>query len=128
MKAVKMELANLSCHYPESGHTPKTLGVISKDWLEAFGKLNEYQFKELIKEAKWKCKFFPKISDLSEAAKIMENKKPGDEYLLCGYCVGSITDCREMEKPEQEACDSFSYHAGSPYGKRRLESLRRERV
>ena len=126
MKTVQIELAALSCHYPESGHTPKTLGVISKDWFEAFQELNEYQFKELIKEAKRKCRFFPKISDLSGEAEILKSKKAGDEYLFCGYCEGTITDCRETKGNEQKACKDFSYHATSPYGRRRLEGLKNE--
>ena len=119
-----MELANLSCHYPESGHTPKTLKVISVDWFEAFGRLNDFQFKELVKEAKMKCGFFPKIADISESAKVLANKKPGDEFLFCGFCEGSILDCDEMKSNEQMACNSFTYHAASPLGLKRLERER----
>ncbi|MCK5602607.1 hypothetical protein KAR91_12075 [Candidatus Pacearchaeota archaeon] len=118
-------MATLNCHYPESKHTPNTLNIISADWFEAFASLSEYQFKELMKLAKKKCKFsFPKIADLGEEAEYLANKTINNEFLFCGFCVGSIAGCKKMYGEHQAACDEHSYHGGSPLGLKRLKEKR----
>lgn len=58
---------------------------------------------------------------MKKDTKHFENKKTNQEFMICGFCVGSITDCDKMFGEHQAACDEHSYHGGSPLGQKRLK-------
>lgn len=64
LETVVKELIRLSAHYPETGHRPETLKIISNDYYEVFSYLTNENFIDLARWARLNCKYFPKIVDL----------------------------------------------------------------
>lgn len=61
-------IAGLVYHYPEAGHNGATLRGICEDYFEDFteDRTSAEEFTQIVKLARKRCKFFPKVSDLME--------------------------------------------------------------
>ena len=59
-------LIRLNAHYPESGHTAKTIKIVAEDWYEDLQvkHISDERFIALAKEARRENTFFPKIADI----------------------------------------------------------------
>lgn len=59
-------LIRLNAHYPESGHTAKTIKIVAEDWYEDLQSkhISDERLIALVKEARRENIFFPKIADI----------------------------------------------------------------
>jgi hypothetical protein len=75
-------LTRTAAHYPNSGHTPKTLKIVAEDWFHSFdGKLTDRSFIEAISIVRRKSNFFPTESEIFEAVGI----DPTHDCKICIY-------------------------------------------
>ncbi len=68
MADVQMALVRLYSHYPESGHDLDGLQQIAADYFEDLtdDRTSQEEFLQVVKLARRRCKFFPKIADIIE--------------------------------------------------------------
>lgn len=68
LRDVQASLAKLCSHYPEAGHNGDSLRQISADYFEDLtdDRTSSEEFAEVVKLARRRCKFFPKIADIIE--------------------------------------------------------------
>lgn len=66
----------LISHYPEAAHTGATLRAISTDYFEDLteDRTSQEEFLQVVKLARRRCKFFPKVSDIIELRNELRNE------------------------------------------------------
>ncbi len=90
-------LTRTASHYPNSGHTLKTLSVVSEDWYETFrDRLTDRAFIEAITKARRLSNFFPTEKDVFAAA--------GE---------GLIPECNKCDYFTRKSCDGGKANCGS---------------
>lgn len=97
-------LTRTAAHFPNSGHTAKTLKIVAEDWFYSFsGKTTDRAFIEAITVARRKSKFFPSEADVFEVLGV----NPSHDCKVCQYYKGG--NCANLKKPGFEAkfCGSF---------------------
>jgi hypothetical protein len=89
----------LACHFPNSGHTTKTMKVVTVDWFREFNRIPDQGFVQVVDEALRVIHYFPVIADLWDAA-----KKTG----LCDRCKyrNFCSAQKKYEKDYGKTCDS----------------------
>ncbi len=97
-------LTRTAAHYPNSGHTPKTLKIVAEDWYYTFkGQLTDRGFIEAITKARRLGKFFPTEADIFAASGLNSSKVCKDcEY----YNHGKCPNLKKEGYPEK--CTAFS--------------------
>jgi hypothetical protein len=75
-------LTRTAAHYPNSGHTEKTLMIVAEDWFHTFReRLTDRAFIEAVTSARRKCKFFPTETDIFDVTGL----NPGMSCEKCDY-------------------------------------------
>lgn len=90
----------MSAHFPNSGHTTKTLATVTEDWFETFhGKVTDRAFIEAVTIARRKSKgFFPSENDVFEVIGL----NPEHDCTKCSYRKRGT--CLE----DKQGCKSFT--------------------
>lgn len=90
----------MSAHYPNSGHSLKTVKIIADDWFRNFGEVPEAIFVNLIDDIIDTKKFFPVIGDVKDAMATMG---------LCSTCI-------YRENPNCDAAKKHRMNMGKDCG------------
>jgi len=101
---VQESLMRLVSHYPEAGHTGATLRVIASDYFEDLteDRTSQEEFLQVVKLARRRCSFFPKVSDiikLRDEIRANPPKKP---------VAGLIEEEAWVDTPEANAARIFA--------------------
>lgn len=61
-------LVQLLPHYPEAGHNGKSISILADDWFDLLSEedVSSTEFAAALRQAKKRCRFFPKLADLME--------------------------------------------------------------
>lgn len=86
LKTIQESLIGLNAHYPDSGHTLKSLRLIAEDWVEDFASFTTEKFIFSVKYARRHCGFFPKTSDIFRASEAFVEPRQSTDVRMIGEC------------------------------------------
>lgn len=120
---VKTAVTRLSCHYPNSGMSPKAMDIVAEDWCADFNaaRITPEKFARMVILSRRRSKFFPSLADMLEFSREISEVDRRAKDLLFSLPEPELTDAqKEKDREIAEKAHSIIFLDVSPEEKGRL--------